>query len=111
MTTVLALLGFMLVAAPAAAEEPPPPVLKIQNVGTRLCLTPAGSSTASGTTIVQYACEGYNPRNWQFVLNQETFSYQIRNVYTHLCLSPAGGSNGLNVVVVQSACDLNRSRL
>jgi cytolethal distending toxin subunit A len=105
----LALLGTLLMATPAQAADPYND-LKIQNLNSRLCLSPAGGSTANNATIVQYLCQTAAFRTFNATWSATQHAYQIMNDDSYKCLSPAGGSTGLNVAIVQFTCDNDQSR-
>ncbi|GAA2485723.1 RICIN domain-containing protein [Winogradskya humida] len=99
-----------LVGVPAQAAGDEAANVKIQNLESRLCLTPAGSSGALNATIVQYLCQADPSRSYTIHFDSARQSYQIWNMKNDLCLSPAGGSVGLNVVIVQYTCDSDWAR-
>jgi cytolethal distending toxin subunit A len=74
----------------------------IRNVGSGLCLSPAGGATAAGTLVVQYYCDGQPSRLWQVGDNPYDLN-RIVNTNSGLCL--AGNGGGLNNALVIAACD------
>jgi hypothetical protein len=78
-----------------------PNSVMIRNVGTGLCLSPAGAATTVGTLVVQYRCDGQPPRLWQRTDLGED-SARIVNNNGGLCLAADGG--GLNDALIMSTC-------
>jgi hypothetical protein len=106
---VAALLGTFLATTPAEAA-PPTGDIRIQNVNSGLCLSPAGGSAANNVQIVQYLCQELYIRSYYVTYSSTLGAYQIKNYANGKCLSPAGGSGGNNVAIVQYTCDSDRSR-
>jgi hypothetical protein len=104
-----ALFATLALVAPGRAEASPPPpnapsgTMKYKNQSSGLCLSPAGGSTVTNTTIVQYRCDLDPSRLW--VEEPDGFgTVNIVNVHSGLCLAPAGRDSGVNVTIVQVAC-------
>ncbi len=108
LTVVVMVLGAVRVAA---AGVVPQGDIKIQNVHSGLCLSPAGGSRDVNVDIVQFTCDEDPSRLWTFrVVQGENSMVQIVNVNSGLCLTIAAGSTERNVVSVQYTCDGDPSR-
>lgn len=104
--TVLA--GSALIPAAAAANAADTPVkplasgvfMPIRNVGTNLCLEPAGQSMDGGVAIVQAPCvlDGNErfAQGWQYV-KTATNHYKLINQLSGLCIRNKSIANGASV--------------
>jgi hypothetical protein len=91
------------------ADGPDEASFYLKNLGTGLCLSPAGGSTGLNVTVVQYTCDQDQSRLWELGLSGG--AYTFINVKSNLCLSPAGGGTALNTPIVQYTCDGDPARV
>ncbi|MFD5883430.1 RICIN domain-containing protein [Streptomyces yangpuensis] len=88
---MLALLtAHIVTAAPANAAGPAPLV----GPGTTTCATPKGGSTANGTIVTTWDCNGSNLQQWTWD------GPYIKHVASGKCLTPSGDAGGYNGTVL-----------
>lgn len=55
-----------------------------------LCATPKGGSTANGTIVTTWDCNGSSIQRWSYI------NGYLKNLTSGKCLTPSGGNSGTN---------------
>ncbi|SFS00069.1 sedolisin-B Serine peptidase. MEROPS family S53 [Dyella sp. OK004] len=72
--------------------------------GSGQCLNVPGSSTATGTQLIQYGCQGSSSTNDQWSLVAVGSRYHLVSRSSGLCANINGGSNSAGAKVIQWSC-------
>ena len=102
---------FLCAATPrqVAAEDRPMGTVKIKNINSGLCLSPAGGGVDKNVEVVQFTCDQDPSRSW-VITPAGNDLFQIVNAKSGMCLTIAGGTKGKNDVSVQYFCDQDPAR-
>ncbi|SFS00060.1 serine protease [Dyella sp. OK004] len=77
--------------------------------GSGLCLNVPGSSTATGTQLIQYGCQGSSSTNDQWSLMAVGGRYHIVSRSNGLCVNISGNSSSSGAKVIQWTCQSSTS--
>jgi hypothetical protein len=77
---------------------------RLVNVMNGLCLDVSGGSSAPGTTIQQWTCNGEAPQSWTFTAAADG-SFALRSLESGLCLAVRGAASSAGAAIEQQPCD------